>query len=355
VSALPLSRRSFVSALAASLGVTTARVRASQPARGAPGSIQTVLGPAVPETLGPTLIHEHLLVDFVGAATVSRSRYDGDQVFARALPFLEQARAQGLHTLVECTPAWLGRDPALLRRLSQASGVAIVTNTGFYGAADDKFVPAHAYKESAVELSLGWIDEAKDGIEGTGIRPGFMKIGVDTGRLSDIDAKLVRAAALTHQATGLRIHSHTGDGVAAIAQLDLLGSLGVPAGAFVWVHAQNEKNRDLHVAAARRGAWVELDGVSDESLDEHVSLVLHMRAQGLLDRVLVSHDAGWYHVGEPNGGTFRPFTTMFERFLPRLRRAGLSAAEERQLIVDNPRTVLIPATPAKGQGLKAKG
>jgi predicted metal-dependent phosphotriesterase family hydrolase len=34
---------------------------------------------------------------------------------------------------------------------------------------------------------------------------------------------------------------------------------------------------------------------------------------------------------------------MFERFLPRLRRAGLSAAEKRQLIVDNPRSVLVPA------------
>jgi predicted metal-dependent phosphotriesterase family hydrolase len=337
------SRRAFVSALAASLG--TARTRAWQPARSvAPTrASQTVLGPASPETLGPTLIHEHLLVDFVGADRVSRSRYDREQVFARALPYLEQARAQGLHTLVECTPAWLGRDPELLRRLSQASGVAIVTNTGYYGAANDKFVPAHAYTESAVELSLRWIDEAKDGIEATGIRPGFMKIGVDAGRLSEIDAKLVRAAALTHRATGLRIHSHTGDGVAAVGQLDLLGSMGVPADAFVWVHAQNEKDRDVHVAVARQGAWVEFDGVSDDSLDEHVSLVLHMRAQGLLGHILMSHDAGWYHVGEPNGGTFRPFTTMFERFLPRLRQAGLSAAEKRQLIVDNPRAVLVPA------------
>jgi predicted metal-dependent phosphotriesterase family hydrolase len=48
-------------------------------------------------------------------------------------------------------------------------------------------------------------------------------------------------------------------------------------------------------------------------------------------------------VGEAGGGTFRPFTTMFERFLPMLRKAGLSAAEKRQLIVDNPRSVLLPA------------
>ena len=115
-----------------------------------------------------------------------------------------------------------------------------------------------------------------------------------------------------------------------------------PPGAFVWVHAQNEKDRELHVSAARRGAWVEFDGVGETSLDEHAALVLHMRAQGLLGRVLVSQDAGWYHVGEAGGGTFRPFTTMFERFLPMLRRAGLSAAEKRQLIVDNPREVLVP-------------
>ena len=66
--------------------------------------------------------------------------------------------------------------------------------------------------------------------------------------------------------------------------------------------------------------------------------------QGLLGRVLVSQDAGWFHVGEPNGGTFRPFTTMFERFLPMLRERGLSAAEKRQLIVDNPREVLVPVS-----------
>jgi phosphotriesterase-related protein len=303
--------------------------------------VQTVLGPASPYTLGPTLIHEHVLVDFVGADTVSRDRYDRDAAFRRILPFLEQGRAEGLHTLVECTPAWLGRDAVLLARLSEAGCINIITNTGYYGAAEDKFVPAHAWQESAEQLGARWTAEARDGIEGTGIRPGFMKIGVDAGPLSEIDAKLVRAAAVTHHATGLRIHSHTGDGVAALAQLDLLQTLGVPAGAFVWVHAQNEKNKDVHVAAARRGAWVEFDGVSAASVDEHAACVMHMRAQGLLGRVLVSQDAGWYHVSEPGGGTFRPFTAMFEQFLPTLRKAGLSPAEKRQLIVDNPRDVLV--------------
>jgi phosphotriesterase-related protein len=85
---------------------------------------------------------------------------------------------------------------------------------------------------------------------------------------------------------------------------------------------------------------VEFDGISEASVGRHVELVRHMKAQALLGRVLVSHDAGWYHVGEPNGGQFRPFDTLFTRFVPALAEAGLTKAEVRQLLVENPRRVL---------------
>ncbi|MGH8020026.1 MAG: phosphotriesterase, partial [Opitutaceae bacterium] len=40
----------------------------------------------------------------------------------------------GVETLVECTPAYVARDPKLLARLSEASGLHVLTNTGLYGA-----------------------------------------------------------------------------------------------------------------------------------------------------------------------------------------------------------------------------
>ena len=160
-----------------------------------------------------------MLVDFIGADRVSPSRYDRDAAFARALPHLERIYTLGCRTLVECTPAYLGRDPELLRRLSRASKLHILTNTGYYGAANDKFLPPHAFTEDADQLAARWIREARDGIDGTGIIPAFMKIGVDAGPLSDVDRKLVRAAARTHRATGLPIYSHTGNGIAALAQV----------------------------------------------------------------------------------------------------------------------------------------
>ncbi|HEX6210934.1 MAG TPA: phosphotriesterase, partial [Methylomirabilota bacterium] len=57
---------------------------------------------------------------------------------------------------------------------------------------------------------------------------------------------------------------------------------------------------------------------------------------------LVSHDAGWYHVGEPDGGTYRPHDLLFTRFLPELRGQGFTEAEVHQLTVDNPRAALTP-------------
>lgn len=307
------------------------------------GRIETVTGPVEPDDLGLTLMHEHLLVDFIGADRVSPSRYDADAVFAAALPHLAQAKRLGCQTFVDCTPAYLGRDARLLRRLSEASGVRILTNTGYYGAANDKHVPAHAFTETAEQLAARWIREAREGVDDTGIRPAFMKIGVDAAPLSAIDAKLARAAALTHRETGLRIASHTGSGAAALEELDILAREGVSADAFIWVHAQSERDETFHTQAAKRGAWIEFDGISESSVDRHVALVRSMQAQGFLSRVLVSHDAGWYHVGEPNGGQFRAFDTLFTRYVPALKAAGASEADVRQLLVENPRNALRPA------------
>ncbi len=303
-------------------------------------TVETVRGAVPADRLSVTLVHEHVLVDFVGADTVSPDRYSRDAAFEKALPHLKRVYALGCRTLVECTPAYLGRDPLLLKRLSEATGLAILTNTGYYGAANDKFVPPHAWKESADQLADRWVAEARHGIDGTTIKPAFMKIGVDAGPLSEIDAKLVIAAARAHRRIGLPIWSHTGDGAAARAQIALLKQERLPLHAFVWVHAQNEPDADAHVRAARDGVWISFDGLSEDTIERYLALIAGMRRAGCLDRVLVSHDAGWYHVGEADGGTYRPHDLLFTACVPRLRDRGFSDDDIRRLLVDNPRRAL---------------
>ena len=332
-----MKRRAFLATSAA----TAAQVLSvPMPARGQAsprsGTIQTVRGPIDAGQMGVTLVHEHVLVDFAGAEKVSRSRYDADEAFRTILPHLQDLQKRGCRTLVECTPAYLGRDPLLLRRLSETSGLNIVTNTGYYGAANDIAVPRHAYAETARQLADRWTSEARLGIEGTAVRPGFVKIGVDAGPLSDIDRKLVEAGGLCHLDTGLTLAIHTGNGAAALEIISILKEAGVSPEAYVWVHAQNEKDRATHSWAAQQGAWVALDGVSPQSLEPYVEAVVDLFHRDRLDRVLVSQDAGWYRVGEPKGGAYRPYTFLFDAFVPALRARGLSEADIRTLLVENP-------------------
>lgn len=323
-------RRDFLHGLGTLAAV---RLLGAKPA--ATGLIQTVAGSVAAEDLGFTLPHEHVLVDFIGAGQVSPARYDVDEVVASARPHLEQARRLGVRTIFECTPAYLARDVALLRRLGAATGLNLVTNTGLYGARQNRFLPAYAQTETARQLADRWIAEARDGIDGTGIRPGFIKCGVDPEpRLSEIHRKLVQAAALTHLETGLTIAVHTGRGP-GLEQLDVLAAQGVAAEAFVWVHAQGATD-DALFAAADRGAWLSCDGLAPPSVTRHLHLCRELKRRGHLGQLLLSHDAGWYDPGKPGGGVFRGYDLLFTTFLPALREAGFDDGELRQMTVGNP-------------------
>lgn len=331
-----MKRREFLQISAAALALQHSRSSMAAGSSEDEPRVMTVRGEFSADRIGTMLPHEHVLVDFIGSDQVSPDRYDADDAFRVMLPYLKQARRAGCQTIAECTPAYLGRDPKLLKRLAEASGVTLITNTGYYGARKGKYLPQHALDEGADELAARWTKEWTDGIDGTGIRPGFIKIGVDAGELTDVNRKLVDAAARCHVKTGLTIAGHTVDGKAALQQLDILRNSGVSPSAWIWVHAQNERNSQIHHQLARAGAWVEFDGVRADSMERHVKLVTTLWRAGLLSRILVSHDAGWYSVGELNGGEVHGFDTLFTQFLPALKKAGLSDDEITQLTVTNP-------------------
>jgi phosphotriesterase-related protein len=280
-----MNRRDFV--LVTMAGAALSWNRRLSAAESDQGRIVTVAGPIAPDQLGTTLPHEHVMVDFIGAEKVSRDRYDPEKVFETVLPHLKRVREAGATAFVDCTPAYLARDPALLKRLSQASGLHILTNTGYYGARAGQFLTKHALTETADQLAARWIAEWTGGIEDSGVRPGFIKIGVDKGPLNETSRKLVRAAARTHLKSGLTIACHTGDGAAAMEEMELLREEGVDASAWIWVHAQNEVDRTLFERAAARGGWVEFDGVGPDSIERHVELVSYMKERGRLNRVLI--------------------------------------------------------------------
>lgn len=284
--------------------------------------------------MGTTLIHEHVLVDFIGAEKISPDRWKHDEVIRKVLPYLLEIKERGIKTLVECTPAFIGRDVVLLKKLSEQSGLHILTNTGYYGASDNKYLPKWAFTETAEQLAARWIAEFENGIEGTGIRPGFIKTGVNSGKLSELHQKLIKAAALTHLKTGLTICSHTGPALPAREEIEILKQSGVHPSAFVWVHANGSAGELENVGQS--GCWISLDGVNADNIGKHAEWIGFLKNKGRLGQVLISHDAGWYRPGEPDGGEFRGFTTISDKLVPVLKENGFTDADIRTLLIANP-------------------
>jgi phosphotriesterase-related protein len=297
--------------------------------------VQTVRGPIAARDLGTTLVHEHVLCDFIGAELTNPGRWNRDEVFAAMLPRLLALRRPGVTGFIDCTPAFIGRDAVLLRRLAEAADLHLLTNTGYYGAAQDKYLPSHALTESTEQLARRWTREFESGIEGSGIRPGFIKIGVDPGRLSAVDRKLVEAAALTHRRTGLTIACHTASGVAALEIIEVLEEGGVSAARYVCVHTDAEPDPNFHRKIAEPGAWVEYDSIGSRPIAHHVELVGSMLAAHP-DRLLLSQDSGWWNAGEPHGGKIRDYTFLVGEFLPALRNAGVANSLLDKIMKENP-------------------
>ncbi|WP_428653908.1 phosphotriesterase family protein [Runella sp.] len=298
--------------------------------------IVTVNGVIRPQEMGKTLIHEHMLVDFIGADKINFDRWNREEVVKAVLPYVLEVKKQGVKTILDCTPAFLGRDVHLLQLISQKSGLQILTNTGYYGAVDNKYLPKWAFAETAEQLADRWTAEFEKGIDDTNIRPGFIKIGVNPTQLSDIHRKLIRAAGLAHLRTGLTICSHTGPAIPAFEEIEELQRTGVHPSAFVWVHAQGESNRNLYTKAAQMGAWVSLDGIGWGDWENYATWIDLMKSNHLLNKVLISHDAGWYKPGETNGGNFVGFTAIFEKLFPLLRQKGFTQKDFAQLLIHNP-------------------
>jgi len=313
--------------------MTTHKHQQNAASLSATGKIMTVTGPIEPGALGLTLPHEHVMSTF-GAELARYPDYDVEVLFTSVLPYLQYVKGLGCQALVDCTAAYFGRHPEILRRFSEQSGLYILTNSGYYGAAGGRYIPPHAYEETADQVAGRWVHEWQYSIDGTGVRPGLIKTGVDDGPLSAIDRKLIIAAARTHLQSGLTIQTHVGDNWVAVQEiLALLHSEKVHPSAWIWVHAHHVKGTEQVAQAAEQGAWISFDGINQDSAPHILELVQVMKGRGYLDQLLLSHDGDSYF----GDGESRPYHYLFTDFIPALENHGFSAQEIQQLTVDNPR------------------
>jgi len=297
------------------------------------GKIRTVLGDISLGKFGLALVHEHVICDFIGADKVSRERYDPKEVFDVMLPYLKEIRQLGVTGFAECTPAYMARDGELLAGLSKASDLHILTNTGLY---KEPYLPRYAFEYSADQLKDMWTKEIEHGIDGTPIKAGFIKIAVNPGPIIPLQQRIVRAAARCSLSTGAVIACHTASGVAAMHLLRIIGEEGLDPDRLIVVHCDAEEDLKYHLDIARTGAWVEYDAVREENAERTMRLIGFTAENGFEDQLLLSQDAGWYHVGEKGGGEIRGFGYVVKGFVPTMLRNGFSQELVDKVLIGNP-------------------
>lgn len=308
------------------------------------GKVMTVSGAVSPSKLGVTLSHERLICDFSGMESSGAIRYDMKVAFKTVLPALLALKRTGCETLVECTPAYMGRNVRFLQRLAKVSDLNILTNTGYYGVGENKFVPAQAFTDSAEDLAFRWVREAWYGIGETGIRPGFIQIGVDKGGLSSFQGKLFQAASKAHLQTGLPIMVYSEDAIPVSEGLSFLCKDGLDASAVIWVQTGSASDED-RLELARLGVWVCLDGIPRaENVKAMVKLLQKFQKEELLDRVLLSQNHYWSLETADGKGTLKwvgdeekKYRIVSTDLIPQLRESDFSRSDVRQMMEKNPK------------------
>ena len=196
-----------------------------------------------------------------------------------------------------------------------------------------------------------YVREIEEGIEGTGIKAGIIKVASDEGGITGPQENVLRAAARAQKSTGVPISTHTwsperiGD-----AQVRILEEEGVDLDRVYIGHSNDDTDLEYLLGLLNKGVWLGLDrypggtrpGTPD--WEQRTEVAKALMDAGFTHRIFLSHD---YSVpkarhgaevqeqrrrANPDGYTFIP-----RYVLPRLKEMGASDADIHQITVENPR------------------
>lgn len=332
-------------------------------------NIRTVLGDIRPDEAGVTLTHEHTILHWPGAELDHRAVFDWDEVVADVAAELRHGRERfGLGTLVDCTPADMGRNPQFMVEVSRASGVNVVATTGFF--CESMGVPEHWRRQSIDEIRDFLIRDVTEGMVGTRIRCGIIKaatgqedahpqptpVGPHGRRVGVVEDRMLRAVGRAQKALGVPVTTHI-DPIdwtvtnIGLEQLDILTEEGADPTRICIGHTFFA-SLDQLLAIVRRGPYVQMDnigtgwrGLNDETI---VEMACSLVDRGYLDQLLLTFDRFFYQVRGPQPFTEhdpevayrQPLDFLPDRFIPLMREKGLSDSEIHRIMVENPARLL---------------
>ena len=340
------------------------------------GRVQTVVGTVAPETLGPTMTHEHLLIDM---SFMFEMPDEASQRFMATQPItlqnlgwirhnwttnkdnltllnektaVEEARLYhmaGGGTLVDATTIGIARDPLALSRISRATGLNIVMGAGYYV---DAVHPEDVSAKTDADIAQQITEEITNGVGETRVKAGIIgEIGC-TWPLTDNERKVLRGAARAQKETGAPLLIHPGRNEDAPREiLDILAESGADLGRTIMGHLDRTVfDFDKLLDLAESGCYLEYDlfgmetshyPLADIDLPsdaQRINILGRLIEAGHRDQLVIAQDICTKHRLVKYGG--HGYAHIIENIAPRMRGRGFSQEDVDAILVENPANVL---------------
>ena len=307
--------------------------------------INTVTGPVAAADLGFTLMHEHVMVS---ASGMYRSYPDllGPNREERAVERLKQAKAAGIDTFVDATTFDLGRDPELLRTVSERSGVTIINVTGWW-----LDVPRFIRNVSPNQMAREFVRDIQEGFRGTDVKAGVLKCAADFEGVTPELEIMNRAVARAHLETGVPIMVHSyPTGQVARRQIAIFKEEGVDLERVKIDHSNDTTDTEYLKWILDQGCFLGLDRYPGHLVSPHMRTVTMKRLidDGYADRLCPAHDCICLHIlNERADGTLPEehalalrnpdgYLYMHRHVIPDLQSMGVGDDVIDTLFVHNP-------------------
>ncbi|MHB1315504.1 MAG: phosphotriesterase family protein [Christensenellales bacterium] len=318
--------------------------------------INTVLGKIDAKDLGPTLIHEHILIADWSMRMAFSDWVDIKEFIGYAVKKLKRAKAGGIKTIVDCTPANLGRDIHVMREVSEKAQINIIASTGLY-----HFEDWWIRDKEPAWFAEQFIKECEHGIMGTGSLPGVIKCATDVKGVTPVNRNLLKIASIIHKNTDLPIITHASvSNHAGLAQQDVFIEEGVDISTVLIGHCNDSKEADYLESILKRGSYIGMDRFGVHTLarqEDRVWITAEMYRRGYADKMLLSCDhsafldytdqelftrkSPWEAFKAVDLDTFpEQYSYLTEVTVPQLQEAGVPQEAINRMLVDNPKRFL---------------
>ena len=318
-------------------------------------TINTVLGQISSDKVGKTLMHEHFVFGYPGwQGDVTIGPFNRKAAIQAGISMAEKVKSHGVKTVVDATPNECGRDPLILKEISEKTGINIVCSSGYYFEGEG--APAYFKFRSALgnvsaELYEMFKKEVTEGIADTGIKPGVFKLASSRDAITDYEMMFFKAAAKVSKEENIPIITHTQEGKQGPKQADVLISEGADPKRIMIGHIEGNTDIEYLLSVLEKGVYIGFDRFGIQGLvgapfdTRREACLIGLIGIGYANQIMLSHDVVNYWLGRPLVlpapamklmAKWHP-THIFDDIIPVLQKAGVTNEQINTLLVENPR------------------